>query len=134
MTDRIHDDDSFEPSPEIASQDSGILQPVDDPADLGPFKVYARGALTVVGFGGEPPPDMLSLTQYRPALQQLLSEVQCNILAIDLSGIPIIPSGLLGVLTSFGKSGIEVQLHNTSKDIQEVIELTKLDTMIQISS
>ncbi|MDA0832561.1 MAG: STAS domain-containing protein [Planctomycetota bacterium] len=133
MVDPIRDD-GFEPSPEAASQDSGILQPLHDSSDLGPFKVYARGPLTVIGFGGQPPPDMLTLTQFRPALQQLLSEVKCNVLAIDLSGIPIIPSGLLGLLTSFGKSGIEVQLHNTSKDIQEVIELTKLNVKIQISS
>lgn len=133
MTDRAHDDD-FEPTTEFSNKDSGILQPHVDPADLGPFKVYARGALTVVGFGGQPLPDVLCLSQYRPALERLLADVQCKILAIDLSGIPIIPSGLLGLLTSFGKSGIEVQLHNTSKDIQEVLELTKLNTVIQISS
>jgi anti-sigma B factor antagonist len=128
------DEIEFDTDADMASQDSGILQGRTTADDFGPFKVYSRGVLTVVGFGGEPVPDLLCLTPYRDALDKLLADVQCKILAIDLSGVVLIPSGLLGLLTSFGKSGIEVQLHNTSKDVKEVLELTKLNSIIQVTS
>ncbi|MFN0198902.1 MAG: STAS domain-containing protein [Planctomycetaceae bacterium] len=128
------EDIEFDTDADMASQDSGILQGGAVPDDFGPFKIYARGALTVVGFGGQPVPDLLCLTRYHDALEKLFAEVHCQILAVDLSGVVLIPSGLLGLLTSFRKSGIEVQLHNTSPDIKEVLEMTKLNSLIHVSS
>ena len=53
-------------------------------------------------------------------------------MAFDLTRVRLIPSGLLGLLASIRKKGIEVHLYNPSADIREVLEVTKLDQVLQL--
>ena len=55
-----------------------------------------------------------------------------QIMAFDLTRVRLIPSGLLGLLASIRKKGIEVHLYNPSADIREVLEVTKLDQVLQL--
>ncbi|MFN0197593.1 MAG: STAS domain-containing protein [Planctomycetaceae bacterium] len=94
--------------------------------------VYETGPLTVVGFGGRDVLDNVNLSECRDEIIQLIKQNSCKVLAFDLTGVKLIPSGLLGLLASLNQLGTEVHLYNASPDIREVLEITKLDQIIQL--
>lgn len=96
------------------------------------LEIYKAGELTVVGFGGRPVLDHLNLANCRDELVQLIRENHCKTLALDLTGVRLIPSGLLGLLASIRRQGVTVQLYNPSDDIREVLEITKLNTLLEL--
>jgi len=96
------------------------------------LEVYESGALTVVGFGGREILDRFSLADCRDELMQLVKENDCTTLAFDLTGVRLIPSGLLGMMCSIRRQGVEVYLYNPSADVREVLEITKLDSLFEM--
>ena len=96
------------------------------------LEVYSAGELTVIGFGGRPVLDHLNLAVCRDEIVELIRENHCKTLALDLTGVRLIPSGLLGLLASIKRQGVTVQLYNPSADIREVLEVTKLDTLLEL--
>lgn len=95
-------------------------------------ELYEAGELTVIGFGGSERLDRLSLAECRDELTRLIAEHDCRTLAIDLTGVRLIPSGLLGLLCSIHQQGIAVQLYNPSQDVREVLEITRLNTLLEL--
>lgn len=91
------------------------------------LEVYHAGELSVIGFGGREHLDPLNLAECYDEIMSLIREHQCQTLAIDLTGVRGIPSGLLGVLASVHRLHVEVHLYNPSRDVREVLEITKLD-------
>lgn len=96
------------------------------------LRVYETGPLTVVGFGGREILDQIDLTECRAEIVTLLEQNQCKVLAFDLTGVKYIPSGLLGLLASLRKLNVEVHLYNPSPDVREVLEVTKLDSILKL--
>lgn len=96
------------------------------------LEVYEAGELTVIGFGGREVLDRISLGECRDELIRLIETHQCSTLAIDLTGVRLIPSGMLGMLCSIRRQGIEVHLYNPSQDVREVLEITKLDSLLEM--
>jgi anti-anti-sigma factor len=96
------------------------------------LEVYHPGELTVIGFGGREILDDLNVAECRDELVELIRNNDCKVLAFDLTGVRIIPSGLLGLLASIRRLGVEVHMYNVSDDIREVLEITKLDQVIQL--
>jgi anti-anti-sigma factor len=94
--------------------------------------VYKVGQLTVVGFGGHDLLDEVNLAECREEIVALVEANDCEILAFDLTGVKLIPSGLLGLLASLRELGIEVQIYNPSDDVREVLAITKLDRIMSI--
>lgn len=99
---------------------------------VGNLEVYEAGSLTVVGFGGREVLDHINVAECRDELVSLIKENDCTSLAVDLTGVRLIPSGLLGLLASIHKLGVELHLYNACDDIREVLEITKLDQLIQL--
>lgn len=99
---------------------------------LSELEVYDVGELTVVGFGGRRILDPLSIAECRDELMALIEQNHCKTLAFDLTGVQLLPSGLLGVLASIHSKGIDVQLYNASVDVREVLEITKLNSIIEL--
>ena len=126
MSDSVHDD--FEVTP----HDSAIRSnKTHDPSIL---KVYQTGPLTVVGFGGVDVPDEVCIAGYRDQLMQLVELHQCQVLAFDLSGVKLVPSGMLGVLVSLRKRVQRLELYNASPDVEEVLRLTNLVTLFDLKA
>ena len=101
----------------------------------GILKVYSVGETTVLGFGGEDVPSEFNAAHYRAAIADLLKANNCSTVAFDVTGVRLIPSGMLGLLVSLRKIdelSPTVQLFNPSADIEEVLQITKLNTMIEI--
>lgn len=100
----------------------------------GVLRVYSVGETTVLGFGGEDVPSEFNAAHYRAAIADLLRVNNCSTVAFDVTGVRLIPSGMLGLLASLRKTenlSLTVQLFNPSADIEEVLQITKLSTMIE---
>ncbi len=96
------------------------------------LEVYETGPLTVVGFGGREILDQIDISDCRAEIVKLLEQHQCRVLAFDLSGVKLIPSGLLGLLASLRQMKIEVHLYNPSPDVMEVLEMTRLTAVLAV--
>lgn len=136
MSDDAHVlDDGDEP---LKDSDSSVIydagtpggEPIENNESI--LKVYAAGELTVVGFGGQDVPDEACIAAYREQLEQLIDENDCKRMACDLSGVRFVPSGMLGVLLSLKKKGVEIELYNPSEDVMEVLRITKLEQLFEI--
>lgn len=101
----------------------------------GVLRVYSVGPTTVLGFAGQDVPSEFNAAHYRAAISDLLIANNCQTVAFDLTGVLMLPSGMLGLLVSLKKlEGVEptVQVFNAGPDVREVLQLTKLNTMIEV--
>jgi anti-anti-sigma factor len=94
--------------------------------------VYQNGELTVVGFGGREILDQIDLSQCRAEIVALVEKNKCKTLAFDLTGVQLIPSGMLGLLASLRKMNVEVHLYNPSPDVNEVLQVTRLSDVMPV--
>lgn len=125
-----------DPMTDPQSEDSGVFQnPQYALTEDGILKVYSVGETTVLGFGGEDVPSEFNAAHYRAAISDLLVANNCTTVAFDLTGVQLVPSGMLGLLVSLRKlNGLEprVQVFNPCEEVREVLRITKLDTMIEV--
>lgn len=98
----------------------------------GILQVYHSGPLCVAGFGGKDILDTFSVKDIRDELLELVKDNQCETLALDLTGVKLIPSGMLGLLASMRDLNIDIHLYNPSEDIREVLEITKLNQFMHL--
>ena len=101
----------------------------------GLLKVYSVGPTTVLGFAGEDIPSEFNVAHHRAAISDLLKMHNSTVVAFDLTGVHLVPSGMLGLLVSLKKlEGINptVQVFNPSTDVREVLRISKLDTLIEV--
>lgn len=96
------------------------------------FDVYEAGELTVVGFSGRRIDRELQLVSIREEIFDLVESNGCRKLAIDLTGIARIPSGLLGIVASLRERGVEVMIYNPSESVRDVFECTNLHRTVQL--
>lgn len=118
------DDDDFIFGDAPAPGDSGVL--LKGPAPSGLLKVYEAGKVTVVGFSGVEVPYEVCVAGYREQLEKLIDEHHCETLAFDLTGVKLVPSGMLGLLLSLRKKGVQIDLFNASEPLREALEVTHL--------
>ncbi|MCA9116226.1 MAG: anti-sigma factor antagonist [Planctomycetaceae bacterium] len=102
------------------------------PIDQGLLEVYEAGRLTVLGFGGRTVLEHINLSDCREEIAALIKENNCETLAFDLTGIRLLPSGLLGLLASLRQLGVEVHVYNPSEDVREVLEITRLERVMHV--
>lgn len=126
MGDSIHEES--DPGPHDSTLSTGLGY------DPGVLKIYEAGPLTVVGFAGKDCPDEVCIAAYRDQLMRLIDEVRCEVLAVDLTGVQLVPSGMLGLLTSLRKRVQRLELYNPSEDVRDVLRLTKLDQLFEIKN
>jgi hypothetical protein len=122
MSDSVHDE----------SEDIGSSFKMGELADPNVLKVYQTGELTVVGFGGKNVPDEVCIAAYRQQLFDLVDQHCTKVLAFDLSGVHLVPSGMLGVLTSLRQRVERLELYNPSPDVREVLHITRLERLFDI--
>lgn len=102
---------------------------------MGPLttlKLYAAGEVTVVALAVRDAVDTINLGRCRDELIELIQSTKCQLLAFDLTGVRLLPSGLLGLLASVPRLGAEVVLFNPCSDICEILEITKLKQVLPV--
>lgn len=101
-------------------------------ADPQILSVYKPGPLTVVGFGGQEVLDQVNIAVCRTEIMKLVESNKTETLAFDLTGVKLIPSGLLGLLASLRNQGVKIQLYNPSEDVMDVLQVTHLDRVLEV--
>ncbi|MEX2288635.1 MAG: STAS domain-containing protein [Planctomycetaceae bacterium] len=96
------------------------------------FDIYKSGELTVLGFDQPERLDHVDVTKCRDELTGLIPKYRCKTLAFDLTKVKLLPSGLLGLLASLRKLGVAVHLYNPSNEVRSVLQITKLDQLMQV--
>lgn len=101
----------------------------------GLLRVYSAGPVTVLGFGGQDVPSEFNAAHYRAAITDLVKFNNSSVVAFDVTGVRLVPSGMLGLLVSLTRIPglpLRIQIFNPSKDVREVLAITKLNTMIEV--
>jgi len=94
------------------------------------FDIYEADAeLCVIGFGERDPLD-ISVPDCQTEINQLIESKSSKAIAVDLTGIGLVASGMLGLLAALNRSGVKVMLFNPSADISEVLDITNLNQLI----
>lgn len=119
----INDPDQF-------SEDSSMNMMVQKDPNV--LKVYQTGEFTVVGFGGKDVPDEVCVAIYRDQLAKLIEDYRCKVLGFDMTGVVLVPSGMLGILTSLRKKVDRLVIYNPSPDVREVLHLSRIEQMFDI--
>jgi anti-anti-sigma factor len=96
------------------------------------LQIYEEGPVTVVGFGGSDVLDDVNVAVCRDEMLALVDRTQCQTLAVDLTGVKLVPSGLLGLLASIRRRGVDVHIYNPSPDVREVLSVTNLDRLMPV--
>jgi len=96
------------------------------------LEVYKTGPLTVVGFGGQKILHDINIAPVHDEVLKLVDENQCTEFAFDLTGVRFIPSGMLGIMASLRKKGIEVHIYNPSDDVRDVLKTTNLEQLFHL--
>lgn len=96
------------------------------------IEVYEEGRLTVLGFGGHETLDHIDVAECRNEIAELVKDNNCEVLAIDMTGVKWVPSGLLGLLASLRQLGVEVHIYNPSQDVDEVLDITRLNRVVKV--
>ncbi len=96
------------------------------------LEIYKSGDVTVIGFGGREVLDQINIAACREQIAALVKQDNVKTLAFELTGVQLIPSGMLGLMASLRDLGVAVQLFNPSDDVREVLEITKLNQLFEI--
>jgi anti-anti-sigma factor len=96
------------------------------------FQVHKTGRLSVITVNPDGVSDYSRVEQCRDELVSILEQGGCVVARFDVAGIPFLASGVLGLLVSLRKHGIDVQLQNASQQVRDVLSSTKLDAIIEL--
>ena len=97
------------------------------------LEIVRNGEMTVVGFGGRELLDQINLAACRDQITELVKRNQSTTLAFDMTGVRLIPSGLLGLLASLRDTVGKIQILNPCEDVREALEVTKLNQIFEVS-
>lgn len=113
-----------------SDDDSDIL--TDSSTDPNLLTFARDGQRAIVGFNSKSILDEVCIAAYRHQLLRYVQEFECKVIAFDLSGVKILPSGMLGVLITLKEQGLEVELLNPAADIVDVLRITRLAPMFTV--
>ena len=98
----------------------------------GLLRIYNAENPVVLGFGGQDVPGDFNAAHYRDSINDLIAGSETKAVSFDLTGVRIVPSGMLGLWVSLTQSGIAISVYNPNKDVRDVLSITKLDRMIAV--
>lgn len=126
----LNDPEHIGTGDEVPPGDSGVL--AAGAALPNALDISRDGDCTVIRFNGNTVPDELCIAAYREQIFKQLDVPGCKLLRFDLTGVKILPSGMLGVLSSVKTRGFDVEVTNASQYIRDTLRMTRLDTLIQV--
>ncbi len=98
------------------------------------LEVSHHAGITTIGFGNEEILDQINVAAVREQIADIVKQNQTETLAIEMNGVRLIPSGLLGLLISLKNSVTKIQILNPSVDVREVLEVTKLNRIFEVQN
>lgn len=116
------------------SEDGGWAFEDDEEAAESPFllKVTQDGPVTVVGFHRVPCHDFGWISGCRAELYHLLDETGTKSIRLDISGMLVVPSEMLGLMVSVLKRGCAVEIVNATPEARDIFRVTNLDKILAV--
>jgi len=115
----------------VPDGDSGVL--ATQPSDPHLLKISCHGPSITIGFNRVDLPDEVCIASYREQVFQLLDKhPECQSLTFDVTGIKMMPSGMLGLLASLKKRVNDIEVLNPSRDVREALRVTRLNTLFKV--
>lgn len=103
------------------------------PPDPNLLKITRDGESIVIGFNRQDVPDEVCIAGYREQLMNLLeTHDDCKVITFDVTGVKMLPSGMLGLVASLKKRIRDIEVLNPSKDVADALRVTKLNTLLKI--
>lgn len=102
------------------------------PENFAKLEIRQAGNASIVSFGGREVLEQVNLAACREQIEGFVRQSNSQTLAFDLTGVRLIPSGLLGLITGLRDLGVNVQVFNPSDDVREVLEVTKLNQLLEV--
>ena len=96
------------------------------------LEVSQNGDITVIRFGDREVLDQINLAVCRDQIIDIVKRNQTKTLAFEMTGVRLIPSGMLGLLASLRGTVAKIQILNPSEDVREVLEITKLNQIFEV--
>ena len=96
------------------------------------LEVSQNGDVTIITFGDREVLDQINLSACRDQITEIVKRNQTKTLAFEMSGVRLIPSGMLGLLASLLDIVAKIQILNPSADVREVLEITKLNQIFDV--
>ncbi|MGD9856550.1 MAG: STAS domain-containing protein [Planctomycetaceae bacterium] len=96
------------------------------------LQVYKAGPTTVVGFGGQVIVDDISVADSRDEILDVVRTNNAKVVAFDLTGVRLIPSGLLGLMASLRHMALTIRVYNPSPEVREVLSVTMFDRLVEV--
>lgn len=97
------------------------------------FEIREAGTVSTVRFMDQIDDFSHRTTDLHEQLSRFVGDNACLKLVIDLRDTKYLPSSVLGVLVQLRNQGCEVHLANASVDVADVMQVTRLDTMIHVN-
>ena len=96
------------------------------------LQVYEAGPTTVLGFGGQIIVDDISVAESRDEILEVVQSHHAEVVAFDLTGVRLIPSGLLGLMASLRRLDLTIQVYNPSPEVREVLSITSFNQLVEV--
>lgn len=96
------------------------------------LQVVQNGETTIVNFIDCDDLEQINIAACREQITQIVKQNQTKTLAFEMSKVRLIPSGMLGLLASLRDVVAKIQILNPSEDVREVLEITKLNQIIDV--
>jgi anti-anti-sigma factor len=96
------------------------------------FDVQEAGERIVIGVAGRDYLGYEFVSQCRDGLKDLIRRNNCKTLALDLTGVMMMQSDVLGMLVALHNDGVAIELLNPSEEVRAVLAVTRLDTILKI--
>ena len=97
------------------------------------LEVRDPGEVTIVGFRGERFLGATMVQTCRKELNRIVERHRPKVIQFDLTGVALITSEMLNFLVSLRKKGLDVALYNPSEDVRAVMDITRLDTVFELT-
>lgn len=97
------------------------------------IRISQNGRCLTIGFRGEAiGVDPAGLSPHRDELFRLIESPACDCVVFDLTGVRVVFSGFLGIISTARALGREVEVLNPSREVQEILRAVQFDSSLMI--
>jgi anti-sigma B factor antagonist len=99
-----------------------------------PLHILRSGETPDVKFQGRDASesDEFRIAEYRDQFLELIKQQNCRCIAVDLTGVQRVASGILGLLVTIHHRLGCLELQNVSAPVRESLRIMKLDTFFRV--
>ena len=94
--------------------------------------VLESGKRTVIGFGDAGTPPDTDVPAWQQRVAEVIESNSSTTLAIDLASVGHMSSRLMASLLALRRKGVEIEIHNPSRDMVDLLSITAFGKQFRI--